>query len=354
MVVICKNCRFSQLLLYDLGMDMINKITVLGSGSFGLALAKLVSSNVDNVVLWGRSADDCDYINKYNKHPHKLSEVMLPENILATNDIKKALDGAEIVLVAVPMQALKEVMSLTKNYMSNAIIICTSKGMLDDLSLSVDIINNVMPYDIARNTCYLSGPSFALELAKKLPTALTIASVDSESTRTAQKILSTEHCRIYSSKDVIGVCCGGALKNIIAIAAGACNALGLGRNALSALITRGLWEVTKISVCMGAEEKTLTGLSGVGDLLLSCTDEMSRNYKLGVLLAKGFTFSKALSNINSVVEGANTVKAIPHLANKYGIDLPICSKVYQVLYENFLIKDAISDLLKRELKAEFT
>ncbi len=330
------------------------KITILGAGAFGVALAKLASHHAKEVALWARSASACTLINNTHKHPTKLSDVVLAPHVKATNSLAKALDKSSVVIIAVPMDALSEVLSAAALYISpQAVLISTAKGIkASSLKLSCDIINDILSADIAHRACYLSGPSFASELAQGLPTALTIASKNSLYALDIQKKFSYNHVRLYYSDDVIGICVGGALKNVIAIAAGACFGLNLGRNALASLITRGLAEITRLAIHMGAKSKTLRGLSGMGDLVLSCTDTMSRNYQLGVLLAQGMNLDNACSHIGSVVEGSKSALAIKDLIYKYNIEMPISLSVYNVLYNNLCPQKALESLFERELKNE--
>jgi glycerol-3-phosphate dehydrogenase (NAD(P)+) len=261
---------------------------------------------------------------------------------------------ANCIIIAVPMAALSSVLLKAKTLIQNdAVLISTAKGIEEStLALPNDIIMKILPPPIVKRACYLSGPSFAVELAMDLPTALTLASADQDSAIYVQKSLSSKQCRLYRSDDVIGVNVGGALKNVIAIAAGASLGLGLGKNALAALITRGLAEMARLARCLNGKASTLSGLSGAGDLILSCTDDMSRNHRLGTLLVEGVLLDDALKTIGSVVEGAKTAKAIPALEKKHRVSLPISNAVYRVLYEGLAPKMAIATLLERELKEE--
>jgi len=333
---------------------MFEKIAILGGGAFGIALAKIASSQATKVVVWVRDQKVCEHINSYHNHPSILSNILLPTWVTATTDIREALDNAPAVILTVPMQALRSVLTQARAYFDpQAIIINTAKGIESpSLELPCDIIRQTLFAHNANKACYLSGPSFAAELAQGLPTALTLASKDRNSAILFQQEFSQKNLRIYYSDDVIGVLVGGALKNIIAIAAGACSGLGLGRNALASLITRGLSEISRLAKSMGGRAQTLSGLSGVGDLVLSCTDPMSRNYRLGLLLAENYHLPEALAHIGSVVEGAKTAQAIPGLIKKYRVDMPISLAVYQVLYEDMALEQAMSRLLNRVLKDE--
>jgi glycerol-3-phosphate dehydrogenase (NAD(P)+) len=331
----------------------MKKIAVLGAGAFGIALSKLSSTKSKSVKLWTRQKDICDHINKNHFHPNRLSSIKMENNIFATCDIDSAIEGANIIILAVPFRALPEIIKKIKNHKNNAIIISTSKGIDNDrLYLPNDIFKSELESQELKKVCFLSGPSFAIEMAQKMPTAVTVAANCLDTAKLIQKQLSQPYFRIYVSTDVTGACIGGALKNIIAIAAGACRGLNLGRNALAAMITRGLSEMMRLARKMGAKTETLGGLSGMGDLVLSCTDEMSRNFQAGVLFAHGSHKEKVLSEIGQTVEGIYTALAIPKLCLKYNIEMPISMAVYRVLYENGDVKSNIQKLLSRELKSE--
>lgn len=333
---------------------MFDKIAILGAGAFGVALAKIAASQAAHVVLWGRDPTVSTYINNQHSHPIKLSNIILPTWVRASTDLGEALHEASVVILTVPMQALRSVLTQARCHIDKkAIIVNTAKGIESpSLELPCDIIEQTLSINNSRRACYLSGPSFATELALGLPTALTLASKSRSSAMNFQKSFSQKNLRLYYSDDIISVLVGGALKNVIAIAAGACTGLGLGRNALASLITRGLSEMSRLAKSMGGKAETLSGLSGVGDLVLSCTDNMSRNHRLGVLLAQNYLLNNALTHIGSVVEGAKTAAAIPGLIEKYQVDMPISLAVYHVLYENMALEQAMSDLLKRAPRDE--
>jgi glycerol-3-phosphate dehydrogenase (NAD(P)+) len=328
---------------------MFEKIAILGGGAFGIALAKIAARHTSNLILWARDAQVCAHINKFHRHPTTLNNIILPEYVQATTDLAYALDKAPVVILTLPMQALRSVLVKARPFIdSKALVLNTAKGIEPCLlELPCDIIKQTLAAETAQRACYLSGPSFAAELAAGLPTALTLASYDRSSAQKFQKCFSQKNLRLYYSDDVVSALVGGALKNVIAIAAGACTGLGLGRNALASLITRGLAEIGRLAKSMGGRTQTLSGLSGVGDLVLSCTDNMSRNHRLGALLAENYSLQDALDYIGSVVEGAKTAQAIPGLIQKYRVDMPISEAVYRVLYENMALEEAMSRLLDR-------
>jgi len=331
------------------------KIAVLGAGAFGVALSKITASKTNHVVLWSRDPEVCQKINSHHHHPDKLSSILLPNNVEAVLDLAYALKDASIVILTLPLEALAQVLGMARAFIKNdALLISTSKGIAPkSLFLPHDIIAHAVPKAIAERASYLSGPSFAIELAEGLPTAMTIASALPQYAQELQKNFSTPNCRLYYSCDVVGVLVGGALKNVIAIAAGVGFELRLGKNAQASLITRGLAEIARLAKKMGGQTQTLMGLSGVGDLVLSATDPMSRNFKLGMLLAQGYSRDSSLKEIGGVVEGANTAQAVPELMKHHNVDLPICHAVYQVLYEALPPLEALKLLLNREPKDEF-
>jgi glycerol-3-phosphate dehydrogenase (NAD(P)+) len=341
------NIRMSHMIKFD-------KIAVLGGGTFGIALAKLFALTSEQVLLWVRDEKVCQFINTHRHHPHRLMQIRIPNNVLALSDLAICVTNIPIVVFALPIPALTSVLTKASNFLhEDVIIVSTAKGVeQDSLALPYQVIKKTLTFWQYKRSCYLSGPSFAIELANDLPTALTLASLDDESANLLQQRFSKKNFRLYRSSDIIGVCLGGALKNVIAIAAGACSGLKLGKNAIASLITRGLAEITRLAIAMGGKPETLRGLSGMGDLILSCTDDMSRNHRFGTLLAQGFDLNSALLTIGSVVEGVNTTKTVPHLINRFNIDMPISLAVYQVLYHGLSSQDAISSLLSRSLKDE--
>lgn len=327
---------------------------ILGGGAFGVSLASVIAQNGHRVNLWARNDDVCRHINTYHHHPSKLTNIILPHAVFATSDVQRVLKESTLVVIALPMHALASVLSKVKSYIRNdALVVCTTKGIDEDsLALPCHLIEANLSENLSLRACYVSGPSFAIEVALGLPTALVVAGRDGESTKLCQKQLSGKKLRLYRSSDVVGVCVAGALKNVIAIAAGVCAGLNLGKNAQASLITRGLFEVTRLARAMGGRAKTLSGLSGVGDFILSCTDGMSRNYRLGLLLAQGLSLKDALLAIQGVAEGANTAKAIPRLTKLYSIEMPIAEMVYKVLYQGLLPQQALELLLSRTPERE--
>lgn len=336
-------------------MREFKKIAVLGGGAFGAALAQALSPKSEKVFLWLRNKHVMECINRDHQHPTKLNSVLLSQNIIAELDIKQALLGAQIVVIALPINALSDVVAHASPFIDkDAIVVCTTKGIEEkSLRLPCDIISDNLPRSLSQRACFLSGPSFAKELVQGLPTALSLANKDVGLARSISQSLSSKNLQLYPQEDTIGVCVGGALKNVIAIAAGACTALGLGKNALASLITQGVFETNTLAKARGAHHQTLEGLSGVGDLVLSCTDSESRNFRLGTLLVSGLELKNALTAIGSAVEGVDTAKAIPSLCQKYTISLPICSMVFQALYEDVALKKGMDSLFFQGFKGLF-
>jgi glycerol-3-phosphate dehydrogenase (NAD(P)+) len=261
----------------------------------------------------------------------------------------------DLVFFAIPSQYMRGVLASMGSRISNsATLVSTTKGIENNsLALPSGMIADTMTPEVLQRACYLSGPTFARELVAKQPTAATIASLDYDSARLAQEALSSPFFRLYVHHDVIGVEIGGSVKNIIAIAAGISDGLGFGHNTRAALITRGLMEMTRLGVAMGAEAKTFTGLSGLGDLVLTCAGDLSRNRSVGLRLGKGEILKQILDSMNAVAEGVATTLSVQKLAERHGVDMPIVSEVYKVIHEGKNAKQAVSDLMNRTLKSEF-
>ena len=328
-------------------------LTILGTGSWGTALAQVLSKNFDKVLLWGKNEDVVNEINTKNKNLKYCKDILLNDNIKATLSLEEAISFSEIIIIAIPTQVIRQTLKkVDKNIFKNKIFISASKGIeISSLKLISQIIKEetLLP---EKNIFALSGPSFAKEVAMGLPTALTLAG-DLETGENLQKLLSTETFRTYITDDIKGVEVGGAVKNVIAIATGVSDGLKLRNNARAGLITRGLYEMTKIALLFGGRKETLYGLSGMGDLVLTATGDLSRNRKFGIFIGQGYSVEEALKKVGQVVEGYKTVKALKKLAVDKGIELPITQVVYDVLYENLSPKEAVKILMSREPKREF-
>lgn len=330
------------------------RVTVVGAGAFGTALAASLANSGNEVRLWAREPEIVPQVNERHENALYLSGVPLPEAVVATNDVEEAVDKAEMAVLAAPSQVTRAVAkSLQPFLLPHIPIVCVAKGIENDTLLTMtEVLEDVFPTERHPYLSVLSGPSFAREVAMKLPTAVTVAASWERVAREVQKAFSFDRFRAYTSTDVVGVQFGGALKNVVAIAAGCADGLGFGNNARAALITRGLAEITRAAVRRGANPMTLSGLSGLGDLVLTCTGELSRNRQLGLALGRGLKMSEALKDKNSVAEGVKTTISAVGLAEKLGVQMPIAQEMYKILFEDKPAKQAVVDLMTRELKAE--
>lgn len=329
----------------------MNYISIIGAGSWGTTLACLLSEKGYDVTLWVHEEDLAKEIDQKRINSIYLPETIIPNDIRILNNIEEALKKARYVVNAVPSQYVRSVFKDAVKYLHDeATIISVSKGIERGTLLTVSSVLNEL---LIRDVAVLSGPSFAKEVIKKLPTAVTIATKDKKTGYILQELFNVNHFRVYTHDDIIGVEIGGALKNVMAIAAGISDALGLGNNARASLITRGLVEMTRLGVAMGAKEKTFSGLSGIGDLVLTCTSNLSRNYTVGVKLGQGMKLEEILNQMKSVAEGVSTAESAFELSKKYNIEMPIVEQVYRVIYEGKDPNQAVKDLMERSLKPEF-
>lgn len=326
-------------------------IAVIGAGSWGTTLACLLAEKGYDTSLWVFEKDLADEINLTGKNNLYLPDVDLPSGLKATSDISDAVQNARYIVNVVPTQFTRSVFTEMVKYIStDALIISASKGIEQKSLLTV---SSILKEISNRRIAVLSGPSFAKEVIKKFPTAVTLASEDSSDGLLLQEIFNTSYFRVYTHSDILGVELGGALKNVIAIASGISDGLGLGHNARAALITRGLVEIMRLGKAMGADQKTFSGLSGLGDLVLTCTGPLSRNYSVGVSLGKGLKLKDILSATKSVAEGVSTAVSAFELSQKYSVEMPIVEQVYKVLYKDKDPETAVRMLMNRSLKSEF-
>lgn len=331
------------------------KVTVLGAGSWGTALAKVLGDKGHRVVLWGRREEAMRSIRESRVNEAFLPGVALPASLDATHLLDEALEGADMLLVAVPTHGLREVLPRVSTLVRQPIpVISATKGIEQEtLKLVNHIIEDELPWSKGVFIA-LSGPSFAMEVARGQPTVVVAAAADAGLAREVQRaFFSDGSFRVYLSTDVLGVEMGGALKNVIAIAAGASDGMGFGTNARAALITRGLAEIARLAVRMGAEPMTLAGLAGMGDLVLTCSGSLSRNRHVGFELGKGKKLAQILSEMRQVAEGVRTTKSAWDLAQREGVPMPIVEQVFRVLYEDKDPKAAVWDLMVREASLEF-
>jgi glycerol-3-phosphate dehydrogenase (NAD(P)+) len=330
------------------------RIAVVGSGSYGTCLAILCGNAGHEVTLWCRNPELARTLAETRENTEYLPGFTIPETVRTTSDLIEAVSGKELVLGVTPSHAIRDVLGRAAPHLDPGVIVVnTSKGLEEGTLDRIDqIYADIFPAPIAARAAYLSGPTFAREVAAGLPGALVVASLDHQSAACVQTALSSERFRLYTSDDVIGVLIGGALKNIVAIAAGMSDGLGFGENARAALITRGLAEIARIGVSLGAHPMTFAGLSGLGDLVLTCSGDLSRNRRVGLALGQGKKLGEIIAEMRMVAEGVKTTRAARELARTLGVPAPITEFMYQVMYEDRPARDALRELMTRELKPE--
>ena len=342
------------------------KIAVIGAGSWGTALAMLLGGKYANVYLWAHRKTHSDDLARSLENKKYLPGIAFPESLLITDSLKKAVSGATMVVMVVPSHSYRDVFTQLLPYLSsNCRIVSAVKGIENQsLSTMTQVMEEVLCQSFHTNAddeatnhngiqlAVLSGPSFAKEVAERIPTAVTVGCKDIDRAKEIQHLFVTDFFRVYRSSDVIGLEISAALKNIIAIATGVCDGLGYGLNTRAALITRGLAEITRMGIALGAEESTFSGLSGVGDLLLTCTGSLSRNRTVGLKLGEGKKLAQIKDEMRMVAEGIKTTRSVYQLAARLGIDMPILEQVYKIIYEDKDCAEAVSDLLKRQLTVE--
>lgn len=335
-------------------MNATGPVAVVGAGSWGTALANLLAKKGVETTLWSYESDVAEAIERDHRNPRYLSEVPLDERLRTTTDIARAVAGAAAVVSVSPSHVVRAIMRQAAPHLRpDALVVSASKGIeTDSLQTMDEVLADVLPAGVAQRAAFLSGPSFALEVGQEHPTAVTMASRDAGAARTAQELFQTEYFRVYTNDDVRGVELGGALKNVIAIAAGVVDGLGYGYNTRAALITRGLAEMTRLGVALGADPLTFSGLAGMGDLILTCTGPLSRNRTVGVELGRGRAVDEVLGGMREVAEGVRTARAAHALAERTGIEMPIVAEVHALLYEGRSARDAVEDLMVRAPKAE--
>jgi glycerol-3-phosphate dehydrogenase (NAD(P)+) len=330
------------------------RVAVVGGGSWGTALALVAARKRHAVQLWAREPEVTAGINARHINPYYLSDFELPENLRATTSLAEALDGASFVLVVVPSHAVREVMEQMLPYLGEQqTLISATKGVENLTLMRMDeVIADVLKDRFAPHCVALSGPSFAREVAHGDPTAIVAASHDPQASQCVQQLLSANVFRVYTNDDVIGVELGGAVKNVVAIGSGVVRGLGMGTNTVAAIITRGLAEMTRLAVAQGARVETMAGLAGLGDLVLTCTGELSRNRHVGIELGKGRKLAEIIGEMREVAEGVKTTRAIYELGKRLNIDMPITASTYALLYEDKPAIEAANDLMGRPLKRE--
>ena len=328
-------------------------VAVIGAGSFGTCLA-LLCGRENDVRLWSRSAEVALAINREHRNPHYLRETVLPDSVWATASLEEALAGSEMVICAVPSHGVREVMAQAAPHLSpESILVSAVKGLEFETGMTMhQVLEDVLPAVHHPRIVCLSGPSFAHEIARKLPTVVTLACREEAYAISVQATLSCPWFRCYSNTDVIGVEIGGALKNVIAIAVGIGDGMRQGHNSRAALMTRGLAEITRLGLRLGAERSTFLGLAGMGDLLLTCTGDLSRNRRVGLALGRGQDLDDILKEMGEVAEGVQTTRAVCRLAERLDVDMPISNMVRQVIDGERTPAEAGRLLMTRQLRSE--
>jgi glycerol-3-phosphate dehydrogenase (NAD(P)+) len=329
-------------------------IAVLGGGSWGTAIALLLARKGYRVRLWVYEPELVDIINKTRENTIFLPGCKLPDNILPDNNMKHILKGVHLIVLVTPSQAARNILQLALPYIEpESIIVGASKGIENGTLLRISqIVEQVVTPNIPVDYIVLSGPTFASGVANELPTTAVVAGKDPVKTRLAQTVFNDCSFRVYVNADVTGVELGGALKNVIAIAAGIVAGLGMGSNTRAALITRGLWEITRLGTALGAKQITFQGLSGMGDLVLTCDGTDSRNFKVGYRIGRGETLNDIQSSMRMIAEGVKTTKSARELSHRHNVEMPITEQVYQTLYHEKPPRQAVMDLMTRRLKSE--
>ncbi len=331
-----------------------SKIAVVGAGSWGTAIADMLGSKGYRVDLWVLEKDVKEAILNEKENSYYLPRITLSERIYPSNDLADVVSKKDVLIIAVPSHVMRDVARFISPALSqNPIIVSASKGIENESLLTMsDVLKETLPQVPDENFAAISGPSFAREVANRIPTAVTVASKAPKQSRYVQQVFATPFFRVYTSDDIIGVELGGAVKNVIAIASGIIDGLGLGLNARAALITRGLTEISRLGLKLGANPQTFAGLAGIGDLVLTCTGDLSRNHTVGKQIGAGKSVSKILSEMRMVAEGVKTAKSVYNLSRTLGVEMPICHETYHILYDGLAPEEALKRLMARDLKQE--
>ncbi len=325
------------------------KIAIIGSGSWGTAMAVLLANKGNDIYMWSWQQEETDRLNRDRENKEFLPGIKFPQNIVCSHSMNECISGAEVIVTAVPSPATRTTAKQMSEFVSDGQkIVNISKGLEGNLRLSEVYSEEIPQADIS----VLSGPSHAEEVSRGIPTTVVVASSETETSEFLQDVFMTEAFRVYTSDDIIGVELGGALKNVIALCAGISDGLGYGDNTKAALITRGVAEISRLGVAMGANLYTFAGLSGLGDLIVTATSTLSRNYTAGELIGKGMDLNTVLTKVHMVVEGVNTATAAYGLGKKYGVETPIIEQAYNVLYNGVDPRDAVNTLMTRQKTSE--
>ena len=329
----------------------MSDISIIGAGSWGTALSVVLHKNGHKITIWSALAPEIEMLKEKHEQAEKLPGVILPDDIMFTTDLKEAIVGKEFLILAVPSVFTRSTAKSMAGYVTEGqIIVCVAKGIEEDTLMTIsDVTEQEIP---CADVAVMCGPSHAEEVGIGLPTTV-VAGAKTESTaKKIQDLFMNEVFRVYTSPDMLGMELGGSLKNVIALAAGMADGLGYGDNTKAALITRGIAEIAGLAVKMGAKVETLCGLTGIGDLIVTCESRHSRNRKAGMLIGQGYTMKQATDEVKMVVEGVYSAKAAIALAKKYGVDMPIIEEVNKVLFEDKPAKEAVNDLMLRDKKME--
>ena len=327
------------------------RIGVLGAGSWGTALAILLHDNGHDVTVWSIHEEEVEALNTTRRHERKLPGVEIPEGILFTTDMKETMSDKDVCVLAVPSPFIRSTCQKMKQYVrAGQIIVNVAKGIEENtLYTLTDIIEEELPY---ADACVLSGPSHAEEVSRRLPTTCVVSSRTRKTAEYLRSVFVSPVFRVYISPDMLGIELGGALKNVIALAAGTADGLGYGDNTKAALITRGIAEIARLGIKMGGKPETFYGLTGIGDLIVTCASVHSRNRKAGYLMGQGYTMEEAMKEVQMVVEGVYSAKAALELSRKYQVEMPIVEQVNKVLFENKNAEEAVKELMLRDKKIE--
>ncbi|MCR5147510.1 MAG: NAD(P)H-dependent glycerol-3-phosphate dehydrogenase, partial [Eubacterium sp.] len=327
------------------------RICILGAGSWGIAIAKLLSINEHEVTVWSIDPAEIAMLNEYCEHKTKLPGVILSGTVTFTTDLEAAIAGKDIIVMAVPSPFVRSTAKSASQYVKEGqIIVSVSKGIEDETLMRLsEVITEEIP---VAQVAVLSGPSHAEEVGKCMPTTVVVGCDKKEIAEEIQDAFMNDFFRVYISPDVVGIELGGALKNVIALAAGIADGLGCGDNTKAALITRGIVEISRLGIKMGGQPETFSGLSGIGDLIVTCASVHSRNRKAGYLIGQGKTYQEAMDEVKMVVEGVYSAKAALALSKKYDVSMPITEEVNKVLFDNYPAKDGLNRLLTRDRTKE--
>ncbi len=327
------------------------RIGVLGAGSWGTALAILLHDNGHDVTVWSIHEEEVEALNTTRRHERKLPGVEIPEGILFTTDMKETMSDKDVCVLAVPSPFIRSTCQKMKQYVrAGQIIVNVAKGIEENtLYTLTDIIEEELPY---ADACVLSGPSHAEEVSRRLPTTCVVSSRTRKTAEYLRSVFVSPVFRVYISPDMLGIELGGALKNVIALAAGTADGLGYGDNTKAALITRGIAEIARLGIKMGGKPETFYGLTGIGDLIVTCASVHSRNRKAGYLMGQGYTMEEAMKEVQMVVEGVYSAKAALELSRKYQVEMPIVEQVNKVLFEHKNAEEAVKELMLRDKKIE--